>query len=53
MSMTDKPSKEQVRDYMLRRQGEHRPPPDQVEIRRQLGWDLIEMARREQKLRKR
>jgi hypothetical protein len=35
-----KPAKEQVREYMLRRQGEHKPPPSCEEIRRALGWSL-------------
>lgn len=42
------PTKQQVRHYMEGRQREHKPPPDQKEIRRQLGWDLIEMERAEQ-----
>lgn len=42
------PTKQQVRQYMEGRQREHKPPPDQKEIRRQLGWDLIEMERAEQ-----
>jgi len=42
---TVKPTKEKVREYMHRRQADHRPPQTQEEIRRQLGWDLIEMER--------
>ena len=42
------PTKQQVREYMEGRQREHKPLPDQKEIRRQLGWDLIEMERAEQ-----
>jgi len=42
------PTKQQVREYMDGRQREHKPPPSQKEIRRQLGWDLIEMQRTEQ-----
>ncbi|MES2299630.1 MAG: hypothetical protein V4582_21510 [Pseudomonadota bacterium] len=34
------PSKEQVRAYMLRREGARRPPPAPEEVRRQLGWHL-------------
>jgi hypothetical protein len=34
------PTKEQVRAYMLRREGERRPPPPPAEIRRQLGWRI-------------
>lgn len=36
------PSKEEVRVYMQRQISEHRPPPSGKEIRRQLGWELIE-----------
>lgn len=39
------PTKEQVREYMQRRQAEHRPLPDLKEIRRQLGWDLANLGR--------
>jgi hypothetical protein len=49
MDPTAKPTKEAVREYMERRQAAHTPPPSRDEIRRQLGWDLIEMARKEQK----
>lgn len=52
MVKTVKPTKEQVRDYMERRQAEHRPPPSREEIRRQLGWELIEMERAERRRRK-
>lgn len=52
MVNTVKPTKEQVREYMERRQEQHQPPPTQEEIRRQLGWDLIEMERAEQRHRK-
>jgi hypothetical protein len=34
------PTKEQVRAYMLSREGAHRPPPAPEDIRRQLGWRL-------------
>jgi hypothetical protein len=44
MVKTVKPTKEQVREYMGRRQAEHKPPPSREEIRRQLGWELSEMA---------
>jgi len=37
-----KPAKEQVREYMQRRQAEHKPPPSCEEIRRALGWSLAE-----------
>lgn len=44
---TVKPTKEAVREYMYRRQAEHRPPQSQEEIWRQLGWDLIAQERDE------
>jgi hypothetical protein len=49
MESHSKPTKEQVREYMQRRTESHRAPPDLKEIRRQLGWDLIEMERQERK----
>ena len=48
MDPTARPTKEQVREYMERRQVAHKPPPSRDEIRRQLGWDLVEMARKDQ-----
>ena len=52
MVNTSKPTKEQVREYMERRQAQHQPPPSCQEIRRQLGWDLIEAEREERKKRR-
>jgi hypothetical protein len=52
MVNTSKPSKEQVREYMERRQAQHQPPPSCQEIRRQLGWELVE-AEREERSRRR
>ena len=52
MLKTQKPTKEQVREYMARRHAQHHPPQTQEEIRRQLGWDLIEMERQKQNRRK-
>lgn len=52
MINTVKPSKEQVREYMERRQAQHQPPPSCQEIRRQLGWELAE-AEREERSRRR
>jgi hypothetical protein len=49
MVKTVQPTKEQVRDYMERRQAAHAPPPSREEIRRQLGWDLIELERDERR----
>jgi hypothetical protein len=48
MDPTAKPTKEQVREYMERRQVAHTPPPSRDEIRRQLGWDLVQAERTEQ-----
>ncbi len=36
------PSKEQVRAYMAARESARRPPPAPDEIRRQLGWRLLD-----------
>ena len=47
MSQFKPPSKEQVRAYMEQRQVVRKPPPDLREIRRQLGWDLDEMRRKQ------
>lgn len=38
-------SKEQVRDFMAKRQQDKAPPPSQSEMRRILGRDLIEAER--------
>ena len=46
-----KPTKEQVREDKDRRQTEPRPPLSQEELRRQLGWNLIEMERNEKRRR--
>ena len=48
MDVCAKPSKEQVREFMSRRVAEHTPPPSRDEIRRQLGWFLLDDARKEQ-----
>ena len=40
------PSKEQVRAYLESRRAERKMPPSLEEIRRQLGWDLCEIAGR-------
>jgi len=46
MDQNQHPTKEQVREYLKHRQQQHCPPPDIKEIRRQLGWDLIETDRK-------
>lgn len=42
------PTKEQVRHWTQDRIKEHKPPPDPKQIRRELGWDLIEQERKDQ-----
>jgi hypothetical protein len=39
------PTKQQVRQYLEQRIESRTPPPSMEEIRRNLGWGLIEMAR--------
>ncbi len=46
MGKFNQPSKQQVRSYMEQRISSRKPPPSMQEIRRNLGWELIEMARR-------
>ena len=41
MKTITKPSKEEVRTWMMRRVASHEPLPDREAIRRQLGWKLI------------
>jgi hypothetical protein len=43
---TTHPRKEAVRQYMQQRQAERTPPPPLDEIRRQLGWPMLEAERR-------
>ncbi|HEV7618511.1 MAG TPA: hypothetical protein VGO51_10465 [Burkholderiaceae bacterium] len=45
MAQFNQPTKQQVRMYMEKRAESRKPPPDMKDIRRQLGWELIEMAR--------
>ena len=52
MVNTVKPSKEQVREYMARRQAQHQPPPSCQEIRRQLGWEPAETEREDRSRRR-
>jgi len=39
------PSKYQVRAYMQQRRQEKAPPPKPEEIRRNLGWGLVQSVR--------
>jgi hypothetical protein len=45
MTQTSKPSNQQVRSWMQQRQVDRTPPPAPEEIRRQLGWGLVEAER--------
>jgi hypothetical protein len=38
MVQSDKPDREQIRQWLRHEIAQHRPPPDPCEIRRQLGW---------------
>lgn len=49
MSDQSKPSKDQARHWIDQRTKNRRPLPDQKELRRQLGMDLIEAERRSKK----
>lgn len=41
MTTTTHPSKETVRYWQELRKHSHLPPPAPVDIRRQLGWELL------------
>lgn len=45
MTQTSKPTNQAVRNWMLQRQAERSVPPSLEEVRRQLGWGLVEAAR--------
>lgn len=45
MEQSKQPSKESVRQWLQNQIVERRPPPDPQQIRRELGWELIRMAR--------
>lgn len=45
MKQTSSPDKEVVRNWLQQRQVQSGPPPSPEEIRRQLGWDLVEAER--------
>lgn len=42
MLKSSPPGREQVREWLRQEIDRHRPPPDPVEIRSQLGWTLVE-----------
>jgi hypothetical protein len=41
------PSKEQVKRWIEDRAKEHKPLPSQADIRRQMGWDLIDSNKKQ------
>lgn len=45
MPQTSKPTNEQVRNWMRQRQADRSPPPSPEQIRRELGWGLVEAQR--------
>jgi hypothetical protein len=45
MTQTIKPSNQQVRNWMQQRQAERKPPPAPDQIRRELGWQMVEAER--------
>lgn len=49
MPQTSKPTNEQVRNWMQQRQADRSPPPSPEQIRRELGWGLVEAQRAGQK----
>lgn len=51
MTQSDKPGKEEIREWLRREISRRRPPPDIDEIRRNLGWD-IPAQEREKRIRR-
>lgn len=47
MQQSKQPSKESIRQWLQQQIDERRPPPDPKQIRRELGWELVRMERRE------
>ncbi|MES2014865.1 MAG: hypothetical protein V4484_00090 [Pseudomonadota bacterium] len=45
MNKHQQPSKESVRVWLRARLETRTPPPDPQQIRRELGWDLVRIAR--------
>lgn len=44
MKPQEKPSHQQTRDYMAKRRQEKTPPPSSEQIRRELGWHMLQCA---------
>lgn len=47
MDQKKQPSKESVRQWLQTQIAERRPPPDAEQIRRELGWDMLKLERKE------
>ncbi len=47
MDRKQQPSKESVRQWLQAQIEARRPPPDAKQIRRELGWDMLKMDRRD------
>ncbi|WP_175048123.1 hypothetical protein [Duganella vulcania] len=47
MNQNKQPSKESVRQWLQTQIAGRRPPPDAQQIRRELGWDMLKMERKE------
>lgn len=45
MNQQQQPSKESVREWLRARWLTRVPPPDPQQIRRELGWELVRIAR--------
>lgn len=45
MTHTTKPSNQVVRSWMQQRQVDRTPPPAPEQIRRELGWQMVEAER--------
>jgi len=43
--MYTKPTPQQVRDWMQKRQVDQKPPPTPEQIRRELGWEFFKQDR--------
>ena len=42
MSQPKQPTKQDVRDWLKHEVARHRPPPDLEQIRRELGWEMLQ-----------
>lgn len=46
MEQVNRPGKERVREWLMRRLANPAPPPNLEQIRRELGWSLVKPLRR-------